>query len=158
MGPGRALVIKAETAGPTGRSGVRSGSDSGAYKGRQQCQKDARRLKHWNVTRLAQGSEPSPSVLDVSLFLATVLLRFALVVSARGIALLVLGPAIYFFGTSILFRTLVGVPALLALLRLIRGQGSARKCQNCSCGQKARSPTTESMFSIDHLAFSFSLD
>jgi len=82
-------------------------------------------LKHWNVTRLAQGSDPSLSVLDVSLFLATVLLRFALVVSARGIALLVLGPAIYFFGTSILFRTLVCVPALLALLRLIRGQGSA---------------------------------
>jgi hypothetical protein len=39
----------------------------------------------------------SLSVLDFPLFLAAVLLRVALVLTARGIALVVFGPAIDFF-------------------------------------------------------------
>jgi hypothetical protein len=68
----------------------------------------------------------SPSVLDVPFLLAAFLLRVALVLSALGVALLVCGPAVDLACARFLFGSLVCVPALLALLRLVGGQGSAR--------------------------------
>jgi hypothetical protein len=57
-----------------------------------------------------------PSILDVPLRLAAILLRVALVLSALGVALLVGGAAVYLVRACLMFSILVDVPAGLALL------------------------------------------
>jgi hypothetical protein len=65
-------------------------------------------------------------VLNIPLFLATLLLGVALVLATRGIALLVRGPAVDLALVRLLFGSLVHVSACLTLLRLIGCQSSTR--------------------------------
>ena len=97
----------------------------------------------------------APSVLDVSLFLATVLLGFALVLPAGSVALLIRGAAVDLLRTRVLLGSLVGVAALLALLRLVGGQGQPRNGQERSRDHKAGSPATKYISCIDHLRSPF---
>src|SRR4051812_13377787 len=70
---------------------------------------------------------PRRSVLDVALFLAAILLGFALVLAARSIALVVLLPAVDLGRAGLLLGALVRLAPVLALLPLLRGQGGRRQ-------------------------------
>jgi hypothetical protein len=84
------------------------------------------------------------SVFDVALFLAAALLRIALFLAALGVILLVCGAAVDLVRARLVFGALVGVPALLALLRLVGGECFSRDGEESDCGQQCACAAPES--------------
>ncbi len=94
----------------------------------------------------------APSVFDVSLFLATVLLGFALVLSAGGVALLIRGSAIDLLRTRVLLGSLVGIP-VVGVAALGRWPGRAPKRPRL---QPRESRQSGDKIRILHRTFAFS--
>jgi len=83
-----------------------------------------------------QDLSPPALILDVPFLLAAFLLRVALVLPALGVAFLVCGSAVDLARARILFGSLVCVPALLPLLRLVGCLGRTRQRQESGCGEQ----------------------